>query len=298
MCFTSFCQLIKLRFRANLVLEPHLITKQFNTMARQNGVIKYVGTLGDIRHFKIKGQHGYFAGMKGGPTKEQVLTAPEFERTRENMNEFGGSAKAGKSVRNGFAQLMSKMSDTQLTGRLTGIMKKINLEDQSEARGYRAILISTERNYINGLDFNKNISLNSVLSAPYSFTHPVTRDSADLVIPAFNPADLIMAPPGATHFRLINALAIVSDFAFNDTTGTYEPIQPSLNEISNVEFSDYLELREEIPATTLSNELTVPEALTSDVTVLQAVGIEFYQKVGIKYYQFSSGNCLKIVEAF
>jgi len=58
-------------------------------MARQSGPLKYKGTLGDIRHFKIKGLSGHFAGLIGGPTGEQVKTAPEFERTRENMNEFG-----------------------------------------------------------------------------------------------------------------------------------------------------------------------------------------------------------------
>ena len=47
--------------------------------------MKYVGTIGDVRHFKIKGQKGFFAGMVGGPTAEQVKTAPEFERTRENL---------------------------------------------------------------------------------------------------------------------------------------------------------------------------------------------------------------------
>ena len=46
-------------------------------MARQKGVIKYVGTLGDIRHFKIKGQEGYFAGMVGGPTGDAVELAAE-----------------------------------------------------------------------------------------------------------------------------------------------------------------------------------------------------------------------------
>ena len=267
-------------------------------MAKQKGVIKYVGTLGDIRHFKIKGLEGYFAGMVGGPTGEQVNTAPEFERTRENMNEFGGSAKAGKSVRNGFAQLMTKMADSQLTGRLTGIMKKINLEDQSEARGYRAIEISTQRNYINGLDFDKSISLTSILSAPYSVTHPVARDTADLVLPAFDPMSLIIAPPGSTHYRLINALAIVSDFAFNSTTSTYEPTQPTFNELSDVAYSGYLDLSVATPATTISSSLATPGAMPTDVTVLQALGIEFYQKVGTNYYQFSSGNCLKIVDAF
>lgn len=57
-------------------------------MARQKGHIKYTGTLGDVRHFKIKGQEGYFAGLIGSPTAEQVKTAKEFERTRENINEF------------------------------------------------------------------------------------------------------------------------------------------------------------------------------------------------------------------
>ena len=79
-------------------------------MARQTGPIKYKGTLGEVRHFKIKGLKGDFAGLKGGPSGEQVKTAPEFERTRENMNEFGGCAAAGKSVRVGLAQLMKQIS--------------------------------------------------------------------------------------------------------------------------------------------------------------------------------------------
>mgnify|MGYP003611385642 CR=1 FL=1 len=103
-------------------------------MARQKGHIKYVGTLGEVRHFKIKGNEGYFAGLKGGPTAEQIKTSPSFIRTRENMAEFAACANAGKSVRVGLSSLMKQMSDSQLTGRLTAIMKKINIEDGSEAR--------------------------------------------------------------------------------------------------------------------------------------------------------------------
>ncbi|WP_313215145.1 hypothetical protein [Soonwooa sp.] len=57
--------------------------------------MKYVGTIGHVRHFKIKGLEGFFAGMVGGPTAEQVKSSLEFERTRENMNEFVGCAKTG-----------------------------------------------------------------------------------------------------------------------------------------------------------------------------------------------------------
>ena len=267
-------------------------------MARQKGVLKYVGTLGDVRHFKIKGQEGYFAGMVGGPSGEQVLSAPEFERTRENMNEFGACAKAGKSVRTGLSQIVKQMSDTQVAGRLTAIMKKINLEDQTEARGYRKIEITTQRNYLIGFEFDKNTSLNGIFNAPYSVTHDPARNTADFVIPAFNPANLINAPAGATHFRLIHTLSVVSDFAYNAVTNSYDPIDTAQNEVSDVQFSTFLDLYALATATTIT--ATLPNGITpsTDVTVLQGIGIEFYQKVGSNYYLFATGNCLKIEDAF
>lgn len=268
-------------------------------MARQSGPLKYKGTLGDIRHFKIKGLTGHFAGLIGGPTGEQVKTAPEFERTRENMNEFGGCAAAGKSVRVGLAQLMKQMSDPQLTGRLTSIMKKINLEDLTEARGYRAILISTQSQYLNGLNFNRNISFDSVFYAPFSMSNTTARDSADFSIPAFNPLSFVNAPAGATHFRLINAISVISDFAFNPTSKIYEPIDASLNELSNVAYSGYLDLSTPITTTTtITATLPGSPSMTADVSVLSCIGIEFYQQVGSDYYLFNSGNSLKIQTIF
>ena len=122
-------------------------------MAKQTGLVRYSGSMGGVRHFKIKGLSGDFAGLNGGPSGDQIKTAPEFERTRENMNEFGGCATTGKSIRVGLSQLVKQMSDPQMTGRLTGVIKKINLEDQTEARGYRAILISQEKQYLIGFAF-------------------------------------------------------------------------------------------------------------------------------------------------
>ena len=85
-------------------------------MARQKGHVKYVGTLGEVRHFKIKGNTGYYAGLKGGPTGEQVKTAPGFVRTRENMSEFAACAMAGKSLRIALSSLLKQMTDSQFNG--------------------------------------------------------------------------------------------------------------------------------------------------------------------------------------
>lgn len=268
-------------------------------MARQIGHIKYKGTLGDVRHFKIKGLRGDYAGLKGGPSGDQVKTDPAFKRTRENMNEFGGCALTAKSVRVGLSQLMKQMSDPQLTGRLTGIMKKINLEDQSEARGYRAILVTNQKHYLKGMNFNKNINFESVLYAPFSVTMDTERVSSDLVVPAFNVASSVNVPAGATHFRLINAISVLSDYAFNSISRAYEPIEMALNEMSKITYSDYLNVNsaitEDITVTSAFPEGTV---LTENVTVPNSVGIEFYQKVGENYYLFKTGHCLKIHDLF
>jgi hypothetical protein len=215
------------------------------------------------------------------------------------MNEFAACAHAGRSVRVGLNMLMKQMSDAQLTGRLTAIMKKINLEDQSEARGYRAILISTQSKYLLGLNFNRNFNFDSSFIAPYELTANVDRNSSTLTVPAFNPAKAVIAPAGATHFRLINAVSVISDFAFNATTGIYEPIQPELNELSNVAFSAYLDLKVETAApTVLASALPGEPELTDDVTVLNSVGIEFYQKAGTDYYLLNAGHALKIQNTF
>lgn len=267
-------------------------------MAKQKGHIKYVGTLGEVRHFKIKGNEGYFAGLKGGPTAEQVKTAPGFIRTRENMSEFAACANAGKSVRIGLSALMKQMTDSQFTGRLTAIMKKINIEDGSEARGQRAVLVSQQPQYLKGLDFNRNISFNGIFSAPFTLTANVDRNESTLIVPAFNPLNFLNIPSGATHFRIINALSVISDFVFNPATGAYEPAEPMLNETSNISYSPYTPV--DAVTTLIDVVATLPDAptITTNVAVLGSIGIEFYQQVGVNYYLFNAGNAMKIQEVF
>ncbi len=267
-------------------------------MARQRGAVKYIGTLGDIRHFKIKGLKGFYAGLVGGPTKEQVLNGEEFQRTRENMNEFGGSAKAGKAIRIAFAPLMKHMADTRFTGRLTGIMKKINKEDQSEARGQRAVLISQVPHLLEGLKFNKNVSFDSVFRAPFSLAAVVERNATTLTVPAFNAVNYLSIPKGATHFRVINAIGSISDFHYNVDEGEYEAKEPALNELVDIQYSDYTAISTDVAELTITSTLADSPVMTEDVSLLNALGVEFLQKVGANYYMLAAGNALKIHKVF
>ncbi len=266
-------------------------------MARQKGLIKYVGTIGDVRHFKIKGEKGYFAGMVGGPTAEQVLTGDEFKRTRENMSEFGGCAKVGKAIRTAFSPL-KHMFNRRLTGTLTAIVKRINLEDGSEARGQRAILITQMPQHLQGLDFDPNLSLTSVLRSPFDIEELAGRKGSTLMVPIFNPQNFLKVPSGASHFRLVNAVAAVSDFVFSPETNGYEPKEADQNGVTGTAYTDYLDVTKETPETKLEAKFLNDMEPKADVAVLNAVGVEFFQKVGDNFYLFASGNAMQLVDVF
>ena len=268
-------------------------------MARQLGHVKYKGTIGDIRHFKIKGMTGNFAGMNGGATGEQIKNGASFVRTRENMNEFAGCASVGKAIRAGQSQLMKTMSDPQLTGRLTGIVKKINLEDQTEARGYRAILISAVPQHLIGLNFNRNNTVEGSFTGEFETVANAGRNSVTLTVEAFEAMKQLNVPSGATHFRFVNSISVISDYAYNSLTKVYEPIEPTLNQLSKVVYSDYIEVAPGVnPEISVVSALNGTPTMTENASLLSCVGIEFYQKAGAEYYLFSVGNSMKIKNVF
>ena len=76
----------------------------------------------------------------------------------------------------------------------------------------------------------------------------VVPDGAAIILAGINgsmstvisPATRSIAPTnGATHFRIINALSVVSDTIYNSLTRSFEPAEPVLNETSNVAYYDY-----------------------------------------------------------
>ncbi|HUH73628.1 MAG TPA: hypothetical protein VLZ75_04410 [Chitinophagales bacterium] len=267
-------------------------------MARQTGLVRYSGTMGGVRHFKIKGLQGDFAGLKGGPSAEQISSDPAFVRTRENMNEFGGSAITGKSLRTSIAGLIRNNGDSQVTGRITAIMKKINLEDGSEARGQRAILITVAPQYLEGFEFNKFTSFNGAFNAPYTITPTVARDSSTLDIPSFNPLDRMYIPAGATHFKIINAIAVLSDFEYNSTTKVYEPKDSTTNGLTDVQDSGYLSVNASTGLISVVSTLSGSPTISADVSVVNLLAVEFYQEVNSNYYLFSQGNAMKVAKIF
>lgn len=101
-------------------------------MARQKGIIKLQGTIGDISFYKSK--DGHLARTKGGVEADRIKNDPTFQRTRENGNEFGRAGKAGKLLRTSIRQYLQKSADSRMVSRLTRDLVKVVKSDTTNVR--------------------------------------------------------------------------------------------------------------------------------------------------------------------
>jgi hypothetical protein len=265
-------------------------------MGRQVGLIKVSGNIGGISFYKSDGKD--LARVANGPSKDKIQNDDKFIRTRENNNEFGGSATAGKSLRLSLATSVATMGDKRITSRLTALFKDI-CNRSIGTRGQRPITVSTNRTLLENLEFNDKLSFSSVFNSPFTYSNADDRTSCKINVADFAPQTFIHAPSGATHFRLIGAIGVLSDFNYNITTQNYEPSDPTLDKLGAVTYGEMTALNSAIPVNfSLVIALTDTPTMTATVSVLQCLGIEFYQRVGTVDYLLAQGNNMKVVKVF
>lgn len=233
-------------------------------MAKQKGIIKLKGTLGDITFYKT--QDGFLAREKGGIEASRIANDPAFQRTRENGAEFGTAGKAGKILRTAIRALLQNASDSRMVGRLTREMVKVVQADVTNPRGQRNV-IDGEAELLEGFEFNSRGKLGTTLFAP--FVSVIDRVTGGLKVDfaSFIPSNMIAAPNGSTHYKIISAGAEID---FENETFIVDQQQTS-----------------ELPWDSLPTGIvTLANAVTANSThpLFLALGIEFYQEVnGIKY---------------
>lgn len=264
-------------------------------MSKQKGIIKLEGNLGGISFYSAEGQ--YLARVASGPSKERIATDPNFRRTRENNKEFGGSAKAAKALRLAMGALVQNIASKGLVSKLTAIFKAINLKTVG-IRGKRAIQLSANKDMLKNVEFNSKLSLSTVFSLPVTNTVNIDRNETTLVVPAFSPDNSIKAPAGATHFKLVSGIGVVSDYVHNDGTSSYEAIISDQDQLGASNSTVFLALSGNTPAQTIKT--TIPGGIKIDAqcSLVQVLGIEFYQKVGADYYLFAQDRALKVINVF
>lgn len=247
-------------------------------MARLKGILKFKGTMGDITFYKTR--DGYVAREKGGIDKKRMATDPAFQRTRENGSEFGRAGKATKLLRMALRPLLINATDDRLTSRLVKEMMKVIQADQVSQRGLRNV-IDGEAELLTGFEFNLVGKFDSSFYPPYEAT--IDRVSGDhtFEVQPFIPQNMIAAPVGTTHYKLVTA-AVEVDFEAN----TYVLVTSSTDILP----WDAIETA----VITQTNTVTA----NSDKPLFLAVGVEYYQDINGGFYPLKNGsfNSLKILK--
>ncbi|GGI28403.1 hypothetical protein [Pedobacter mendelii] len=247
-------------------------------MARQEGIIKLNGRIGDLTFYKTR--NGYLAREKGGVDASRIASDPRYQRTRENMAEFGRATKASKFLRIAFKALTSQIADKNVSNRLMPRMLKVIQADSINERGLRMVL-DAETELLTGFEFNANANVGTTVNVQYITAIDRAAGVATVNLPAFSARDMINSPQGSTHFKLSAAFASVN-------------FENEVFELSTSE-SAVLDVKEiAIPAIAFSCQLQQPA--TSPLFLL--LGINFYQRVNNFDYPLSNGafNGLSLVQ--
>ena len=238
-------------------------------MARQKGIIKLKGTIGDITFYKT--QDGHLAREKGGIDASRIASDPAFQRTRENGSEFGRAGKAGKVLRTALRPLLINSADGRMVSRLTQAMVKVIQADLVSERGLRNV-IDGEAELLFGFEFNIRGKLGTSLYAP--FVGAIDRVAGEITVDlaSFIPSNMIAAPSGTTHFKIISGGAEI-DFE----TETYVV---ATSETAILPW-------DATPTAVISQVNAVTPASTKPLFL--ALGVEFYQQINGTMYPLKNG---------
>jgi hypothetical protein len=238
-------------------------------MARQKGIIKLKGTIGDITFYKT--QDGHLAREKGGIDASRIASDPAFQRTRENGSEFGRAGKAGKLLRTALRPLLINSADGRMVSRLTQAMVKVIQADLVSDRGLRNV-IDGEAELLFGFEFNIRGKLGTTLFAPFVATIDRVAGEITVDLASFIPANMIAAPSGTTHFKIISGGAEVDFEAETFVVAT----------------SETAILPWDTTPTAVINQVNAVTAASTKPLFL-ALGVEFYQQINGTMYPLKNG---------
>lgn len=247
-------------------------------MARQKGLIKIEGTIGDMTFYKSK--EGYLVREKGGVDPRRIATDPAFQRTRENGAEFGRAGKSGKLVRTAFRTLLLNRADSYLVSRLSKNMLRIIKTDMSSLRGERHVG-EGDLNLLRGFDFNDRGLFSTTFFGNYSIGVDRASGEMNVDIDPFVPVNSITSPSGATHFKIVSGAAEID---FTGETYTSVHSETAFMALDAIE-------------TTVINHVHSLTANT-ELALFVVLGIDFFQEVNGEYYSLQNGafNPLSLVE--
>lgn len=260
-------------------------------MSKQDGLLQFTGKMGGISFYKQKGVH--MARKATGPSRSQILNNPQFENMRLAMAEFKGVNMATALFLKTFSAT-KKFRDAEGRIRVVKLMNSTQKLSEDEMKGQRGVYLSRNRNMFRDLELIQDNNLDTVFTTPFQTTVQ-DRIRARITFEEIRPLETVTPPPKATHYQMVQVLGAVPDVVFNPILNAYEKMHRDIAGLNRISYSDYL------PAKTpggfaLTMETELPEPLPDDVSMVHAIGILFFEKIGNMYNPIRQHRALRVIE--
>ncbi|WP_276483650.1 hypothetical protein [Paraflavitalea pollutisoli] len=247
-------------------------------MAKQCGAFPFTGSIGGVTGYKRNGQ--YFVKEKSTVTRDRVLKADNYARTRENSWEFKHAARSSMLLRRvlwPLAKLM-KLADGHLSPRVNGLCTRIIRTDPVNGRGERR-MHAGELEQIEDFAFRKDTNFHTVCKVVTSSTIDTETGTMQFTVKPFDPTSRIDAPEGATHFQWVaNGGAVnfnTEDAHFDFTSSAHYALDEPVAETIRLE-----------------QQITIAPGMV----LLQAIGLVFFKQHATGAFERINGGVMRVLQ--
>ena len=265
-------------------------------MGRQQGAVEIKGKVGGLQFGKNSDGS---PGVKRARyySRAKMKKGDNYARTRDNNNEFTGSARAAQQLRQALGDRVYQYGDNQLQARLMQLTYGV-LQRGPGTGGKRTYEVQPNLLHFVKLEYNEDEKLGARFNAPYTVTANTDRNTATLDVPSFNPAVRLGKPSGATDFRLVLVAGTISDISYTGNVDVYAADHPEMAGLSALAESAVLPIDTVTSALQLVAVIPGSPVLPAGTALLVSLGIEFYRTINNDSQLLASGNAMKVVAAY
>jgi hypothetical protein len=243
-------------------------------MGKLRNDFTFTGRVGNVTAYTMRGHEGIILRSRGGASKSAIRNSPSFEPTRNLNKEWAGVTQTAAMIRRGLSHIRI-LADYNISGPMNAIVKKIQVKDQINPAGQRAILLSRYPDFISSFNFNRKTLFESIFRQPVSAGIDQSTGMASFGFPSLQPSINFFPHPFYSYYRLIVTAAAVSDYVADEKfKKNYSAVAKLLPEYKGL-YSDWFQCNIIRPASDYHIPVFNKHLPGPDMILISAAGIQY-----------------------
>lgn len=182
-------------------------------MARAKNLMEITGSMANFSMYKLQGHDDVIVRSKGGPSKYQIKTKPQFEMVRRNNNEWKACTNMTGQIRQAYYYL-KRLEDYPTSGSLNAICKQIQKLDTESEHGKRNVLLSAHKEMLVGFTLSNKQVLESVIRVPLTASIDRSTGIATIDIPELNTDLYLYNFRKLPYYRILAMFSSLTDIMY------------------------------------------------------------------------------------